>query len=115
LPLERIEGIRYSRFLLYIAYLIGQMYKAAVAAIKLIIVGARADVVELKTTISNDFLRVMLANSITIVPGSVTLDINDNKLTLLMLRDKSGGSQNLHEDGEAMKQGLEKRLMRAQK
>jgi multicomponent Na+:H+ antiporter subunit E len=115
LPLERIKGIRYSWFLLYIVYLIGQMYRAAAAAMKLIIVGARADVVEIETTISNDFLKVMLANSITIVPGSVTLDVNDNRLTVLMLRGKSNESRDLREDGELMKSGLEKRLSKAQR
>ena len=115
LPTGRAGGIKYTRFALYVFYLIGQMYWAALLAIRLIIKGARSDIVEVETKITNSLLRVMLANSITLVPGSVTLDKHGEKITVLMLRDKNAKEEDIEEAGEQMKGKLERRLIKAQK
>jgi multicomponent Na+:H+ antiporter subunit E len=91
------------------------MYWAAILAIKLILVGAKADVVKIRTKIKSDFLKVALANSITLVPGSVTLDLKDNRLTVMMLRDKNAKDEDLENAGKLMTEKLEKRLLKAQK
>ena len=114
-PSDKIAGVNYFRFVLYVFYLIGQIYRAGLQAIKLILKGARSDIVTFETEITNDFLRVMLANSITLVPGSVTLDMHGEKLTVMMLRDKNATEQDLEKDSEKMKGRLEKRLLKAQK
>ena len=113
--MERLKGVNYFRFFLYIFYLIGQMYIAAIATVRLVIKGARTEIVEVETEIKNEFLRVMLANSITLVPGSVTLDIKDNLLTVLLLTDKNADESTLENVGELIKGGLERRLLKAQK
>ena len=115
LPMERLKGIKFFRFFLYIFYLIGQMYVAAVSTVRLVIKGARTEIVEVETGIKNEFLRVMLANSITLVPGSVTLDIKEDRLTVLLLTDKNADESSLENAGELIKGGLERRLLKAQK
>jgi len=91
------------------------MYIAAIATVRLVIKGAKTEIVEVETEIKNEFLRVMLANSITLVPGSVTLDIKDNLLTVLLLTDKNADESTLENAGELIKGGLERRLLKAQK
>jgi len=115
LPLKEITGINYAGFAIYLFFLVGQIYVAAFSTIRLIIRGARSEIVEVETKITNDFLRVMLANSITVVPGSVTLSLQGNKLTILMLRDKDADSQDIIMSAMLMKSKLENRLLTAQK
>ena len=115
LPLERIAGVNFFRFFLYIFYLIGQMYIAAISTVRLVIKGARTEIVEVETGIKNEFLKVMLANSITLVPGSVTLDVKENRLTVLLLTDKNADKSTPENAGELIKGGLERRLLKAQK
>jgi len=114
LPFDKIAGVNYAWFLLYVVYLIGQMYVAAIYTIRLIIKGAKSDIIDINTEIDNDFLRVILANSITLVPGSVTLKMEGDKLTVLMLRDKKDEPYP-EKAGERMKGKLEKMLLKAQK
>ena len=115
LPLKKIAGVNYFKFLIYIFYVVGQMYLGAVYAIRLIIKGAKADVVMIHTDITNDFLRVMLANSITLVPGSVTLEMRGEYITVLLLHEKTWGLLELADASDKVKGGLEKRLIKAQK
>ena len=115
LPLEQISGVNYFKFLIYIFYLFGQMYMSAIAAIRLVLKGAKADVVEIHTDINNDFLRVMLANSITLVPGSVTLELRGDKITVLLLHEKTWGLLELADASDKVKGGLEEKLLKAQK
>jgi len=115
LPLEQISGVNYFKFFVYIFYLLGQIYIGALASIKLVIKGAKADVVEIRTDIKNDFLKVMLANSITLVPGSVTLELKEDRITVLLLHEKTWGLLELADATEKVKGGLEDKLLKAQK
>ena len=116
LPFEKIADINLWRLFLYSIYLIGQLYLAGLSAIRLVILGAKADIVEINTEIENDFLRVVLANSITITPGTLTLELQDDELTVLWLRKKTSGGYEDHEDpDETIKGGLERMLRKAQK
>jgi len=115
LPLDKISGVNYFLLFIYIFYLIGQMFVGAISAIRMIVKGAKADIIEIHTDITNEFLRVMLANSITLVPGSVTLEMKEGRITILLLHEKTWGLLELADAGDKVKGGLEKRLMKAQK
>ncbi|MCL2366019.1 MAG: Na+/H+ antiporter subunit E [Oscillospiraceae bacterium] len=115
LPLDYISGVNYFKLFIYIFYVFGQMYVGAVFAIKLVLTGAKADVVKISTDISNDFLRVMLANSITLVPGSVTLELKDDSITVLLLHEKTWGLMELANASDRVKGGLEDKLIKVQK
>ena len=78
--------------------------------IKMIIKGkVRADVLQTKTELTNDTLRVILAESITLTPGSVMLDLTEDVITVLWLKDTEyTGEINI-------KGGLEDWLFKVQK
>ena len=114
LPLKVITGVNVLRLAMYPFYLIGQIYLAGFDAIKLVVKGAKVDIVKVKTKITNDFLRVILANSITLTPGTVSLELNGESITVLWLRDKTSGPEDMDNAGELIKGKLERKLLKTQ-
>ena len=110
LPLKRITNINPLRMFLYLVYLIGQIYVAGFHVIMVIIRGkARADIVSAPVELKNESLRVILMDSITLTPGTISLDLRDDAITVLALMDKD-------EVGDIdVKGGLEERLLKVQK
>ena len=115
LPSYKINKIRLFRLSLYPIFLIGQIYYSAFRVIKLIFSGANVDIVDIKTKLSNSFLQTILANSITIVPGSISLDLKENTLTVLRLMEKTNVSSDPEIAGEMLKGKLERVLLKIQK
>ena len=107
--------VNYFRLSVYLLYLIGQVYIAGIATIKIILTGARAEIVEFNTIITDKFLRTVLVNSITLVPGSVSLDITDDKITVLWLMNKKPNAGKKADPEYFIRNKLEKMLIKAQK
>lgn len=78
-----IYSVYYFVFIFYIIYLI--LKSAAVSV--LYILGKSTDIVIVRyeTTLCSDSLKCLLANAVTLTPGTVTADIKGNKLEVLML------------------------------
>ena len=114
LPLSKIVGIDFLKLAFYPFYLVWQIYLSGIYVIKIILTGARVDIVKIDTELTNETLRIILADSITLTPGSIFLDMEDKKLVLLWLRN-SRIAQIPDNAGEILKSGLEKRLLKAQK
>ena len=113
LPLSKTDPINPLRLALYLFFLLGQMYSACFMVIKIIFTGAHVEIVEIQTKLTNKFLRTILVNSITLVPGSVSLGLEDNRITVLWLKKKNDiGSANAD---EFLKGKLERVLIKAQK
>lgn len=113
LPMPRPAPIKPLRLLLYLFFLLGQMYSACFMVIKIIFTGAHVEIVEIQTKLTNKFLQTILVNSITLVPGSVSLGLAENKITVLWLKKKNDvGSANAD---EFLKGKLERVLIKAQK
>jgi len=114
LPLSQIEHVNFFKLATFPFYLIGQIYLAGFYMIKVILTGATVDIVTVKTKLRNEALRVMLVDSITLTPGSILLELKDELVTLLWIRDK-------HTPGDAetadklLKERLERRLQKAEK
>ena len=89
LPLGKIKGVDFNKLIAYPLYLLGQILVSSIYVSRLILFGARTDIVDIKTEIENDSLRVMLADSITLTPGSMLLELEDDKMTILWLRGKN--------------------------
>ena len=71
------------------------------------------DIVTVKTKLKNESLRIILADSITLTPGSILLDLKDEFITLLWIRDKFTPSDS--ETADRMLKGkLERRLLKAE-
>jgi len=115
LPLPGITDINLLRLALYPFYLIVELYVSAFGVIKLIIAGAAVDVIEVKTGISNRFLQTMLANSITLTPGTISLELRDGRIRVLLLKRKTESHEEAQKTGEATIHKLEKLLLKAQR
>lgn len=113
IPLPKPPHIHPFRLAIYVIYLVGQVYVAGLSAIKIILTDAHVEIVEIKTQITDKFLRTMLVNSITLVPGSVSLELRDDAITVLWL--KKAGARELENADELIKGKLERMLIKAQK
>ncbi len=67
--------------LAYIVVLVIEIFKSAIAVYKRIYskkIEIQPQIVFFDVDIKNEFLRFILANSITITPGTITVDVDDN-------------------------------------
>ena len=115
LPSQKISRIGLFRLSLYPFFLLGQIYYSAFRVIKLIFTNASVDIVNINTKITNSFLQTILANSITIVPGSISLDLNENSITAIRLIEKKNVSKDPFVAGEMLKGSMERVLLKIQK
>ena len=114
LPLNIASGVKFSKLVTYPLYLIQQIYLAGFHAIGIVLTDAEIDIVEIKTNVTNNFLRVLLANSITLIPGSISLDLKDETITVLWLEKKQEGL-NIKDVADGFIKGkLEGKLLKAQ-
>ena len=88
LPLDSIKGVNFVKLASYPFYLIGQIFFSAYYVTKIIFKGAKIDIVKIKTYVKNDSIRVMLADSVTLTPGSVMLELEGDNMTILWLRER---------------------------
>ena len=114
LPLNIITGVNFLKLAAYPFYLIGQIYMSGFDSIKIVLTGAKVGIVEVRTKITNDFLKVVLVNSITLIPGSISLDLQDEIITILWLRGKTDDPQDVDAADKLLKSALERKLLQAQ-
>ena len=115
LPLSVVTGVNFLKLSMYPFYLIGQIYLSGFDAIKMILTGASVSVVKIETSLTNNLLRVILANSITLTPGTVSLELKNEKITVLRLTKRRKTPESARDVGEDIKGRLEKMLLKAQK
>ena len=88
---ELIFWKRSGYFLYYVATLVAEIVKANMAVIRLIL-SQREEVepaiVTFRTSLRSQTARVLLANSITLTPGTITVSLNNDRLVVHCL-DKS--------------------------
>ena len=114
LPMGKVSNVRFSKLALYPLFLIGQVYAAGFHVIKLIFTGASAEIIQVKTDIKNESLKILLVDSVTLTPGSVLIKMDDDEFTLLWLKGKGDDGLSLQARDEAIKGKLEKWLIKAQ-
>jgi len=113
IPLSRIKGVNFFKLVLYPLFLVGQIYIAGFYVIKRIFAGASTHITTVKTKIENEELRVILADSITLTPGSVLLDLTGDNITVVWLSGKSELYQDRDVD-KLIKGSLEEKLLAAE-
>ena len=106
------KNIKFFWVAIYPFFLIGQIYLSAFNAIKLIFTGAEVDIIKVKTKISSNFLRTMLANSITLTPGTISLELQDDEITVLLLKRRNDKNQ---VEGDSTKGKMESLLLKAER
>ena len=115
LPVERTANINLFRLVIYLLYLAGHIYLAAFNSIKLAFKGAEVNVIEVKTQLSKSLLRTILAISITLTPGSISLELKNDIITVLLLSEKKYDLQDKEKAAMSIKNSLEKVLLKAEK
>ena len=114
IPLPKSSNINILRLALYLLFLLKEIYKAGFWAIKVILTGSRVEIMDMKTVIKNQFSRTALANSITIVPGSISLDLKDDTITVLWLAEKGWDRQQTKDAALSIIGKMEKMLLKVQ-
>jgi len=117
LPINKIEGVNFGKLVTYPFFLLGQIFSSAVYVSRIIIKGAKIDIVKVDTNIKNDTIRIMLADSVTLTPGSVMLDIDEEKMTILWLRQRGSPEVeelNKEEMSEKIMGKLQRKLIQAE-
>ena len=114
LPYEEIQRVNFLRLITFPFFLVGQIYASGITVIKIILKGHKLDIVTVRTKIQNETLRVMLADTITLTPGSIMLDLVDDFVVILWLREK-GNKADSDTAGEIIKGKLERGLLRAER
>jgi len=115
LPYEEIKDVNFFKLATYPFFLIGQIYLSGWQVIKMVVTGCRIDVVKVKTPLKSDTLRFILGDSITLIPGSVLLEIEGNQLTVLWIVPTKTPELSEEQTEEMMKGKLERRLGSAQR
>jgi len=85
------EGVRLVK---YCAWLLWRIVLAAIHVTKLILspkLPIQPKLVIHKSPLKTDFARVLFANSITLTPGTITVDLKDNQYTIHALDQDSCG------------------------
>jgi multicomponent Na+:H+ antiporter subunit E len=118
LPINKIIGVNFGKLVTYPFFLLGQVFSSALYVSKIIFKGAKIDIVKVNVNITNDSIRIMLADSVTLTPGSVMLNLDGDEMTILWLRRR--GSPDVETlDKEVMARQimgkLEDRLIKAEK
>jgi len=112
LKFQEIDHVNFYKLAFYPFWLIGRIFMDAVFVMKMIFSNAKWGVTVEKLNLDNEVLRIMLAEAITLTPGSIFLNLKDKDLTLLCLGDRK------HEGYPAIVETLrriEKILLKAQK
>ena len=109
IPLNSIKGINFFKLILFFFQLIGQIYISGFTVIKMILTGATAYVVSVKTSLQNETLRIILGDSITLTPGSVLLDVTGDDIKVVLLCNKND-PEPLKDVDKKVKGNLEKHL-----
>ncbi len=89
---ERIQQGYFPKFQYFFAYifvLIREIYLGSLSVIySVITMKINPKVVKIKTDLGSKFARAVLANSITLTPGTVTIDLHDDELLVHCLSSK---------------------------
>lgn len=94
---------------IYFVVLLFEIFISSLKTIPQILsLNVNPDIVEITTEIKNTSKKCILANSITLTPGTVTIDIDENKLKVLWLNCESKDSAIA---GDLIKGTLEKHLL----
>jgi len=95
---------------LYLVILIGKVYIASFdVAYRVLTMKINPGEIRIRTRLRSELARVLLANSITITPGTLTIDLKDDYLYVHWLQSK--GTSSLYA-GELIKGTFERLLMR---
>ena len=109
---EEIKNVNFFKLTVYPFWLVGRVYVDAFFLIKLILSNPKWGIMTHELELENEALRIMLCDSITLTPGSVYLEREEKKITLLCIgsRKKKGYPASIDD-----LRSIERMLIRSQK
>ncbi|MDW7657420.1 MAG: Na+/H+ antiporter subunit E [Bacillota bacterium] len=111
---RHIYSIRLFTLIRYFIYLIAQIYKSGFTAIARIIRGHDAvQFNDFESTLDDDLSLTLLANAITLTPGTVTVDLNRHVLKVLSFEEVSTSKKNHSADSQLSIRTIERILHRS--
>lgn len=89
LQFKEIQNVNFYKLAAYPFWLIQRIYVDAIYVIKMILSDSKVGFMKQQLNLDNESLRIILADSITLTPGSVFLDLEGETITLLCIGDKA--------------------------
>lgn len=91
-------SINIRKFIFYLFNLFYQIYKNAFKAIIIIITGkTNVTSIKINTNVKNNWHKIILSNSITLTPGTITIHQEENSLTILCLSTNNKNTNELED------------------
>jgi len=112
LNFEEIRNVNFYKLAIYPLWLVGRIYTDALYMIKMILTDSKWGVATYELEIENEALRNILADSITLTPGSVFMEREGENITLLCIGDaKKDGYPTAEDDLKS----IQRMLIKSQK
>jgi len=93
------KPIKVGRFILYLIRLIGEIFVSSFSYLARIIKKDSIPIiVEVELVVEDPLLIAIIANSITLTPGTITVDIDENKLTVISLKDIKSSEESIRKE-----------------
>jgi multisubunit Na+/H+ antiporter MnhE subunit len=108
---DEIKRVAFLKLAIYPFWLLARIYVDAVFLMRLILSDAKWGIMTADLKLENESLRIMLADSITLTPGSVYLERSGKKITLLCIGKKGKEGYPASEDDL---RSIEKMLIRSE-
>ena len=115
LPLAPIKDICLIRLTLYPLFILGPIFSDAFYVFKTIFKNAKTEELTVTTEIKHPFLRVLLANSIAITPGSLPVSLKEESLHCIWIRAVDEPVKDLKDPADALKGSLERYIKKMEK
>jgi len=85
LNFNEIENVNFYKLSIYPIWLVIRIYMDAIFMVKMIFSNPKCGIATEKVQLENESLRIILADSITLTPGSIYLGMEDGEITLLCI------------------------------
>lgn len=107
-PYHVVHHFKLLPFIKYFFFMIKEIYVSGFQMIGMILShDINPVIVDIKTDLDEEYKRVLLANSITLTPGTITADLSDKNLKVLWINKTSDDPDKIK---EAISSSIEERL-----
>jgi len=86
---NEVEKVSFLKLVTYPFWLIGQIYISGFFVIRIILKDSKWGMLTERLELDNEALRLFLADSLTLTPGSVYCDLTGKDITVLCIEEKS--------------------------
>jgi multicomponent Na+:H+ antiporter subunit E len=93
------KTIRGGGFLLYLVRLVAEIFKSSFSYLARIIKkDSTPFITEVELEVKDPLLVAIIANSITLTPGTITVNVNENHLTVISLKDVKSSEESVRKE-----------------